>query len=85
MATKHYIAQYEIEKKGKVVKSGTIQFARVNVAEDHDEDEAFEAAQRDYGNVKIKRETFKEVLAVGKIQTDAAGNITARPPVVAKA
>lgn len=82
MATKHYVADYEIEKKGKVVKSGTIQFARVNAPEDEDEEEAFEATQRDYGTLRIKRETFKEVKAVGAVPTDEQGNIIGRPPVI---
>lgn len=80
--TKHYLCDYDIDKNGKVLKSGTVQFARVNVADDHDEDEAFEAAQRDYGSLKLKRETFKEVLAVGTVPTGDAGQITGRPAVI---
>lgn len=82
MATKHYLCDYDIEKKGKIVHSGTVQFARVNVSDEHDEDEAFAAAQRDYGTLKLKRDTFKEVTAVGKIPTNADGNVVGRPAVI---
>ena len=82
MATKHYLCDYDIEKKGKTVHSGTVQVSRVNAADDEDEDEAFEAAQRDYAGFKLKRETFREAKAAGPIPTDAAGNITGRPSVI---
>jgi hypothetical protein len=80
--TKHYVADYEIQKKGKVVKSGQVQFARVNVSEEHDEDEAFEKAKAAYPTFNIKRETFREVRAAGPIPTDESGNIVSRPPVI---
>lgn len=92
MATKHYVCDYEIEKKGKTVHAGTIQFARVNAPEDEDEDDAFAAAQKDYANLKLKRETFKEAIAVDSIPKDEVGNLVkvedsttlfaARPPVI---
>jgi hypothetical protein len=84
MATKHYVCDYEIVKKDKVVKSGTLQFARVNVADEHDEEEAFEAIRPQYenGGLRLKQETFREVVAVGKVPTDEAGNIIDRPTVI---
>ena len=79
--TRHYLCDYEIEKKGKVVKSGTIQFARVNAPEDEDEDEAFAEASKSYGKLKLKRETFKQVVAT-KVPTNEIGEIVDRPTVL---
>lgn len=84
MPDRHYVCDYEITRKGKVVKTGSMQFARVKADEFETDEEAFAEIRPQFENsgLRLKPETFREVKAVAPLKTDAKGNIVERPTVI---